>query len=86
MADLIALQPNLNIPLYIVAPDERRDRVISEVNRPTFSSLDPAMADITRFISFSSLRQKIEQVQPFVRHLKPDFIEEISESCAVEEQ
>ena len=24
MSDLIAMQPNLNIPLYLVAPDERR--------------------------------------------------------------
>jgi hypothetical protein len=23
------MQPNLNIPLYLVAPDERRDKVIS---------------------------------------------------------
>ena len=37
MADLIAMQPNLNIPLYLVAPDERREKVIIEVNRPTFS-------------------------------------------------
>ena len=39
MSDLITMQPNLNIPLYIVAPDERRDKVIAEVNRPTFSRL-----------------------------------------------
>jgi hypothetical protein len=86
MADLLALQPNLSIPLYIVAPDERRDKVISEVNRPTFSRLAPAMADMTRFISFSSLREQIEKAQPFLRFLKADFIEELSESCVVEEQ
>ena len=34
MSDLIVMQPNLNIPLYLVAPDERRDKVITEVNRP----------------------------------------------------
>jgi hypothetical protein len=32
MADLITMQPNINIPLYIVAPDERRNKVIQEVN------------------------------------------------------
>lgn len=26
MADLIAMQPNINIPLYFVAPDKRRKR------------------------------------------------------------
>ena len=29
MSDLIAMQPNLNIPLYLVAPDERREKVLS---------------------------------------------------------
>jgi predicted RNA-binding protein len=32
MSDLIAMQPNLNIPLYLVAPDERREKVMTEVN------------------------------------------------------
>jgi len=86
MADLLALQPNLNIPLYIVAPDERRTKVISEVNRPTFRRLDPPMAEVTRFISFSELREHAEQARPYLRHLKPDFIEEFSEPCDVEEQ
>ena len=48
MSDLIAMQPNLNIPLYLVAPDERRDRVITEVNRPTFSRLDPPLNEVCR--------------------------------------
>jgi len=39
MSGLVAMQPNLKVPLYIVAPDERRDRVMMEVNRATFSRL-----------------------------------------------
>ena len=39
MSDLITLQPNLNINLFIVAPDERRDKVRSEINRPTFDGV-----------------------------------------------
>jgi predicted RNA-binding protein len=39
MSDLIAMQPNINIPLYLVAPEEWRDKVFIEVNRPTFSRL-----------------------------------------------
>jgi hypothetical protein len=85
MADLLAMQPNLNIPLYIVAPDERRNKVIAEVNRPTFSRLSPRMADICRFISFSTLRQRLREVEPVVRYLKPEFIQELSESCELEE-
>ncbi len=85
MADLIALQPNLNIPLYIVAPDEKREKVISEVNRPTFRRLEPPMAEITRYIAFSTLRERVGRASSFLRYLKPDFIEELSEPCDVEE-
>ncbi len=87
MSDLITMQPNLNIPLYLVAPDERRDKVLAEVNRPTFSRLSPPMSQICRYISFSALRTKIAEVasvMPF-RYLKPQFLDEISESLEVEE-
>ena len=36
MSDLLAMQPNISIPLFLVAPDERRNKVIQPVNRPTF--------------------------------------------------
>ncbi len=85
MADLVAMQPNLNIPLYLVAPDERREKVFMEVNRPTFSRFRPSLAEICRFISFASLREQVRQVAPMARYLKPEFLEEISESCEVEE-
>ena len=85
MADLLAMQPNLNIPLYLVAPYERRDKVISEVNRPTFSRLSPPMSEVCRFISFTSLRDRLKQAEPFIRYMKADFLEELSESCEIEE-
>jgi predicted RNA-binding protein len=85
MSDLIAMQPNLNIPLYLVAPEDRRDKVITEVNRPTFSRLSPPMSDMCRFLSFSALRDRLEQVATVIRYLKPDFLEELSESCELEE-
>jgi len=85
MSDLIAMQPNLNIPLYLVAPDDRRNKVILEVNRPTFSRLSPSMKEMCRFISFSGLRERIAQVAAMARFLKPEFLEELSESCEAEE-
>jgi hypothetical protein len=33
-ADLLALQPNMDIKLHIVAPSERRDKVFTEILRP----------------------------------------------------
>ena len=85
MSDLVAMQPNLNIPLYLVAPDDRREKVMTEVNRPTFSKLSPPLSEICRFISFSGLKNQIRQVSSILRFLKPEFLEELSESCELEE-
>jgi hypothetical protein len=56
MADLQALQPNMDIRLHIVAPDERRDKVFHEMKRPVFSLLDrgPLSRSCT-FISYESV-------------------------------
>jgi len=85
MADLIAMQPNLNIPLYLVAPEERRNKVMTEVNRPTFSRLTPPMKRMCRFISISSLQARITQVATVVRYLRPEFLQELSENCELDD-
>lgn len=85
MADLLSMQPNLNIPLYLVAPDERRQKVFTEVNRPTFSRLSPPLVDVCRYIAFSTLRDHLAQVKSFIRYLKPQFLDELSEACVIED-
>lgn len=85
MSDLITMQPNLNIPLYLVAPDERRGKVIAEVNRPTFSRRTPPMNRICSFISFTTLRQNMERVAGMTRYLKPEFLQELAEPCVPDE-
>jgi hypothetical protein len=85
MSDLITMQPNLKIPLYIVAPSERRSKVISEVNRPTFSKfLTPAMSEMCRFIAFEELKKQLQTAEKFIQFLKPGFLDSFSESCAIE--
>jgi hypothetical protein len=86
MSDLTAMQPNLNIPLYLVAPDERRDKVFSEINRPTFSHLDPPLSETCRFIAFSEIKQKLKEVGSYLRFLKPEFLEELSEECTLDDE
>ena len=85
MSDLITMQPNLNIPLYIVAPSERRDKVVQEVNRPTFARLSPPMREMCRFISFEELRRQLDLARHFLQFLKPEFLDAFSESCEPEE-
>lgn len=85
MADLIATVPNLNVPLYVVAPDDRREKVISEVNRATFSRLSPPLSKLCRFISISTLREQLAQAGPFLTYLNPEFVKDrLSESCELE--
>ena len=83
MADLIAMQPNLNIPLYLVAPDDRRTKVFEEINRPTFSRLIPPLVKVCRFISFTNLNDRLKEISPYVRYLKPEFLDELSEVCEI---
>jgi predicted RNA-binding protein len=84
MADLLAMQPNLTIPLYLVAPDDRRTKVLSEVNRPTFSRLSPPLKEACRYLAFSVLRDQLPEDPRVVRHLTPAFLEDLSESCEIE--
>ena len=81
MSDLISMQPNLAMPHYIVAPDDRRDKVITEINRPTFSKLVTPLSEICRYIPFSALKQSIEKAGPLIKHLNPEFLDDFAEVC-----
>src|SRR6185437_5903664 len=59
MSDLLALQPNLDIKLYLVAPDERRDKVDEEIRRPSFTFRQKPLAPLCGFLSFSCLMEKV---------------------------
>lgn len=79
MADLVAMQPNLHIRLFIVAPDERREKVYKEIQRPAFSHLSPPLTDVCSYIPYSALKEKIEAAQDLLPYLKPDFLDNIAE-------
>lgn len=85
MSDLVSMQPNIKINLYIVAPDERRDKVIEEINRPTFAKLKPPLNKICKFIPYSKLKEVYEKTKDYVKHFKPEFIDEVAESCKPDE-
>lgn len=85
MSDLISMQPNINIDLYIVAPDDRREKVISEINRPTFTRLKPSLNKICKYISYSNLKKELKDIGDRIKFMKPEFIDEIAESCETDE-
>jgi hypothetical protein len=87
MSDLLALQPNLEINLFLVAPDGRRDKVEQEILRPTFSLREKPLVETCGFIGFSTLVEKVEGIRKLglVRSLKPDFLQSIAEHFGQEE-
>lgn len=65
MADLLALQPNMDIKLHIVAPGSKREKVFQEIRRPVFSLLErKPLSEICTFLSYDSLLELSEE-----RHL-----------------
>jgi hypothetical protein len=76
MSDLLALQPNLAINLFLVAPADRPDKVESELMRPTFKLRDKPLASICGFLGFDSPTEKLKAIQDLglASSLKPDFL------------
>jgi hypothetical protein len=81
MSDLLALQPNLSINLFLVAPDDRRDKVESELMRPTFKLREKPLASICGFLGFDSLTDKLRGIYQFglTSSLNPDFLQKTAE-------
>lgn len=81
MSDLISLQPNIDINLFIVAPLSRREKVLQEITRPTFALLHKSMPKICGYISFEDLLEKIKGLKHLnvIKSLKPDFIKGYAE-------
>jgi len=78
MADLLALQPRIQISLHIVAPVSRRDQVRREIVRPVFSVLEGgAMAERCSFLSYDVVDEILQQ--PNLRHARETILEDYEE-------
>jgi hypothetical protein len=78
MADLLTLQPRIQISLHIVAPASRREQVRREVVRPVFSVLEGgAMAERCSFLSYDALEAILKQ--PNLRHARETILEDYEE-------
>lgn len=78
MADLAALSPNLNFPLYVVAPESRLPKVRRELVRPTFRTL--GLDHRCRFFSSEALLRALPNLARWATG--PDAIEKLAESAA----
>lgn len=80
MADLLALQPNMDIKLHIVAPIERKDRVFQEIRRPVFSLLEKGpLSDNCTFLSYDSLQELAKQKH--LAYMTDDVLDEYVEEA-----
>jgi hypothetical protein len=78
MADLLAMQPRMNISLHIVAPTERRDQVRREIVRPVFTVLEGgSMAERCSFLTYEAIDEIL--TQPNLAHMRETIIEDYEE-------
>jgi hypothetical protein len=78
MADLLALQPNINIKLHIVAPAERRAKVFAELLRPVFAYLERGpLSESCSYLSYDSLRELSQEKH--LAHLSDSVLDEYEE-------
>lgn len=71
---------------FIIAPEERREKVKQEILRPTFSLKEKPLAEICGFLSFDKLTEKLEGIHKLslASSLKPDFLLKTAEFFAAE--
>jgi len=78
MADLLALQPNMDIKLHIVSPVDRREKVFSEIQRPVFSLLEKGpMSEFCTYLSYDSIRDLSKQ--KYLKRLSDTVLEDYEE-------
>lgn len=81
MADLLALQPNMDIRLHIVAPEARKAKVFDEIRRPVFSMLEgKPLSERCTFLSYDSVRELSELKH--LEHLSDSVLDEYQEEAS----
>ena len=80
MADLLALQPNMDIRLHIVAPGEKREKVLREIRRPVFSLLDRGpLYESCTYIPYEAV-EDIAAIK-HLSHMNDSLLEEYEEAA-----
>jgi hypothetical protein len=78
MADLLALQPNMDIKLHIVAPAARKEKVLHEIKRPVFSLLESGpLSESCTYLSYDSIRELAGQ--KLLSHLSDSVLDQYAD-------
>ena len=82
MADLLSLQPMLDIKIHIVAPLTRRKAVFQQITRPVFTVMEKgALSEFCSFISYDSVNElskenRLEHMTDTILDIYTEFAEE----------
>lgn len=78
MADLLSLQPMLDIKIHIVAPDDRRNEVFNQISRPVFSVMEKGpLSELCSYISYNSVYELSKEKQ--LEYMKDTIVDQFSE-------
>lgn len=78
MADLLSLQPMLDIKIHIVASEERREAVLEQITRTVFAVMERGpLADICSYISYSSIDEILKEKR--LSYMTDDILKEFEE-------
>lgn len=79
LSDLRALTPNSVYPLFIVADRERRNKVFSELRRPTFDNPYLRLREVISFLSYDKIRELDNDAKASDANVTTDFLKIHSE-------
>lgn len=78
MADLLSLQPMLDIKIHIVAPLSRRDAVFKQITRPIFAVMEKGpLAEFCSYISYDSINELSREKR--LSHMTDTILDEYTE-------
>lgn len=78
MADLLSLQPMLDIKIHIVASIERRDAVFEQINRPVFAFMEKGpLAELCTYLAYDSVMEL--KKEPHLEHMNDSIVDEYAE-------
>lgn len=78
MADLMALQPNMEIKAHIIAPENRKERVLQEISRPVFTLLEKGpLKESCTFISYDSIYEFSKEKR--LEYMNDNVLDELAE-------
>jgi len=79
LSDLKALTPNSTYPMFIVADRDRKNKVFSELKRPTFNNPYLNLKEAIGFLSYDKIRELDESTKNQDANLSSDFLVKESE-------